>query len=114
MKISNKLSFRRIIWLFVIVLAIYTFTFSPSVIQSRNMNQAAKEIAATEKVLEKDARFSDVELVRSTAFLGKQILVIHSCDNENDLLILKGIISNRFGSKYHFMYMSKQDHMESK
>lgn len=114
MKISNKVSIRRIIWLFVIVLAIFTFTFSPAAIQSRNMQQAEKEITAAKKVLEKDARFNDVEFARSTASLGKVILVSHSCDSEEELLELKNIIKKYFDSKYQFIYVTKEDKIETK
>ena len=110
---SNKISIRRIVWLVVIILAIYAFTFSPAAIQSRNMKQAEKEIAILKKELEKDARFDDVKFARSTAMLGKHILVIHSCDNEKELFDLKNMVKNHFDAKYHIVYMSKQNHKES-
>jgi hypothetical protein len=91
---------RAIVWVSVIVFAIFVFTISPGAIQTRNMRLAKEQTNNVQSILQKDPAYENIRFRRSTALLGKQILVTGSVKTEQDLLNLKLIIDRNISHKF--------------
>jgi hypothetical protein len=104
-KVNRELKKRLIFYLCLfIVIGVPVYLWGPGPVQSRNMKQAKKEIAAVKKELSTDPRFSELMFLQSTADLGKIVMVKGDVPDKSSLTDLKSLMEKEISEKFTIRY----------
>ena len=72
--------------------------------QSRNMRQAQRQIVKVKEHLRGDPRFVDIQMLQSTADLGRRILVRGNVPDQSSLEYLKSVMGQQISRKFKVFY----------